>query len=67
MQRDTGAPVSALMCSDRRLSCSKRPSAAGTLVSLLEFKDLVRKGQRLGELRSRAGKDLSKRSKVTVR
>ena len=40
MRREPGAPVSALMCSDRRLSCSRRPSAAGTLVSLLEFSDL---------------------------
>ena len=40
MRREPGAPVSALMCSDKRLSCSRRPSAAGTLVSLLEFRDL---------------------------
>jgi hypothetical protein len=33
-------PVSALMCSDSRLSCSRRPRDAGTLVRRLEFSDL---------------------------
>lgn len=47
IKREPGAPVSALMCSDRRLSCSRRPSAAGTLVSLLEFSDLRAKASHL--------------------
>ena len=55
MTHKRGAPVSALMCSDRRLSCSKRPSAAGTLVSLLEFSDLRARASKsqLRTLRSR--------------